>query len=40
MENETGLVDLGDALYFKGKTPREQTTGRTLAINSTIIRPS
>jgi len=27
MENETGPVDLGDAVYFKGKTLREQTTG-------------
>lgn len=25
MENETGPVDLGDAVYFKGKTLREQT---------------
>ena len=40
MENETGPVDLGDALYFKGKTLREQTTSRVLVVNSTITRPS
>lgn len=40
MENETGPVDLGDAVYFKGKTLREQTTGWLLVVNSAVTRPS
>jgi len=31
VENETGPVDLGDAVYFKGKTLREQTTDWLIA---------
>jgi hypothetical protein len=40
MASQTGPVDFGDALYFKGKTLREQTTSGMLVVNSTITRPS